>query len=308
MGQRPSDAYSPSSTRETSTRRHAVADERVLAVVAGIEVPAALPRSVPLLAPPVVFAQFVALRAAACVGADYSNLALLDATGTRLRLFHGSFLDPSIADRYTDLPLDAPYPIAAAARSGNAVLLADLESYRAQYPEILDDTIAAGIEATASLPMQRADGSPVGAIGFAWANPPVFDLKLETALRAVAELCTETVERAERYDAEHELIVALQQRLLDDIPELKGVSTSARYLPAGRSATIGGDWYEGVVLDETRLAVVVGDVTGHGMTAAADMTLIRGMVTALLLTGVPVADVFAQVSGVLRQRSGLLLA
>jgi serine phosphatase RsbU (regulator of sigma subunit) len=204
--------------------------------------------------------------------------------------------------------VDAPYPIAVAARSGKPVLLPDLEAYGDRYPDIVDDTIAAGIAATASLPLQRADGSPVGAIGFAWTDPPLFDLKLENALRAVAELCTETVERAEQYEAEHELIVALQRRLLDDIPALDGVSTSARYLPAGRSASIGGDWYEGVVLDETRIAVVVGDVTGHGMSAAADMALIRGMVTALLLTGVPVADVFIQVSSVLRQRSGLLLA
>ena len=52
------------------------------------------------------------------------------------------------------------------------------------------------------------------------------------------------------------------------------------------------------------IALVVGDVTGHGVAAAADMALIRGMVTALLHSGVPVADVFSEVSGVLRQRPG----
>jgi serine phosphatase RsbU (regulator of sigma subunit) len=49
-------------------------------------------------------------------------------------------------------------------------------------------------------------------------------------------------------------------------------------------------------------------VTGHGVAAAADMALIRGMVTALLHSGVSVASVFSEVSGVLRQRPGLLLA
>ena len=53
---------------------------------------------------------------------------------------------------------------------------------------------------------------------------------------------------------------------------------------------------------------VVGDVTGHGVAAAADMALVRGMVTALLHSGVAVADVFGEVSGVVRQRPGLLLA
>src|SRR6476659_10165056 len=66
-------------------------------------------------------AQFVALRAAACVGAAYSNLALR--TGRSLRVFHGTFLDPEIADRYNDVPLDAPYPLSAAARENRLVLL-----------------------------------------------------------------------------------------------------------------------------------------------------------------------------------------
>ena len=49
-------------------------------------------------------------------------------------------------------------------------------------------------------------------------------------------------------------------------------------------------------------------MTGHGVAAAADMALVRGMITALLHSGVPVAEVFSEVSGVLRQRPGLLLA
>lgn len=53
---------------------------------------------------------------------------------------------------------------------------------------------------------------------------------------------------------------------------------------------------------------MVGDVAGHGMNAAADMALIRGMVPALILSGLAVADVFAHVTGVLRQRPGVVLA
>ena len=89
---------------------------------------------------------------------------------------------------------------------------------------------------------------------------------------------------------------------------MAGIEVSARYLPASENHSVGGDWYEGLLLDGDRIALVVGDVTGHGVAAAADMALIRGMVTALLHSGVPVADVFSEVSGVLRQRPGLLLA
>jgi serine phosphatase RsbU (regulator of sigma subunit) len=277
-------------------------------LVVGVEVPARLPGSLALPATGIEIAQFVAFRAAACVGADYSNMALFDADRQSLRLFHGTFLTPDIADRYTDVPLSAPFPIAAAARTGNSVLLADLASYAARFPKILADTVAAGVQATASLPLHREDGTLVGAIGFAWTAPTTFDAKLESALNAVADLCTATIEGAERYDAEHELIVEMHRSLLGAPPTMAGIEVSARYLPASENHSVGGDWYEGLLLDSDRIALVVGDVTGHGVAAAADMALIRGMVTALLHSGVPVADVFSEVSGVLRQRPGLLLA
>ncbi len=84
--------------------------------VVGAPVSVALPDSLPLPATSAQVAQFVAYRAAACVEADYANLALLDGARTSLRLFHDSFLDRDIADRYTDVAVDAAYPIAAAVR------------------------------------------------------------------------------------------------------------------------------------------------------------------------------------------------
>ncbi len=277
-------------------------------LVAGIQVPARQFGSLPLPATGTEVAQFVAMRAAACVGADYSNMASLDDRGKFLRLFHGSFLAPAIADRYTDVPLSSPFPIAEAARTGTTVLLPNLDAYREQFAEIVADTVAAGIQASASLPLYREDGTLVGVIGFAWTTPTTFTAKLQSALHAVGELCTATIERAERYDADHQFIVELSASLLGALPVMAGLETSARYLPASNTVSVGGDWYEGLLLDDHRLALVVGDVTGHGLAAAADMALLRGMITALLHSGVEVADVFSEMSGVLLQRSGLLLA
>jgi hypothetical protein len=235
-------------------------------------------------------------------------MASFNVAGQYLRLFHDTFLAPEIADRYTDVALDAPFPIAEAARSGTDVLLGDLDAYREQYPEIIADTVAAGIQASASIPLYREDGTLVGVIGFAWIAPTVFDTKLQSALQAVADLCTATIERAERYDADHQFIVELSASLLGTLPVMAGLEMSARYLPASNTVSVGGDWYEGLLLDDQRIALVVGDVTGHGFTAAADMALLRGLITALLYSGVAVADVFSEMSGVLLQRSGLLLA
>jgi len=280
----------------------------VLSPASGVAVASAFARPLPLPATGLEVAQFVALRAAACVGAEYSNLALLNAEGSSLRLFHSPFLDPELEDRYIDVPLDAAYPIAAAAREGRVVLLPDLASYEKEFSGLRADTTAAGIQATASLPLYRFDGTLLGAIGFAWADPMVFSLKLEAALRAVTHLCVETVERAERYDADHELIVALQDRLLPSLPVLAGVQASARYLTSGSEATVGGDWYEGLLLGSGRMAFIVGDVVGHGITAAADMALIRGMISALLHARVAPSQIFTELTDLLGRNGSPLLA
>lgn len=54
------------------------------------------------------------------------------------------------------------------------------------------------------------------------------------------------------------------------------------------------------------MALVVGDITGHGIGAAADMALVRGMVSALLHSGVATSDVFSETVRCPQQRSGLI--
>jgi hypothetical protein len=143
------------------------------AAVAGTIVPASLPADLPLPVRNSDIAQLLALRAAACVGADYSNLAVIRADNpTHLRLFHRPFLDPAMSARYLDIPLGAPDPIAAAIREQRVIVLSGKAEYLAQFPEIWEDTHAVGIEATCSLPLRRSDGSSIGALGFAWSTTP----------------------------------------------------------------------------------------------------------------------------------------
>ena len=85
------------------------------------------------------------------------------------------------------------------------------------------------------MPLHRENGTLVGAIGFAWSEPTTFDAKLKSALSAVADLCTATIEGAERYDAEHELIVEMHRSLLGAPPTMAGIEVSARYLPASEN-------------------------------------------------------------------------
>jgi serine phosphatase RsbU (regulator of sigma subunit) len=75
----------------------------------------------------------------------------------------------------------------------------------------------------------------------------------------------------------------LQTALLTALPKVDPLSVAARYLPAHHDDHIGGDWYDVIALPEQRLALVIGDATGHSMDAAAAMSELRSMLRGFLV-------------------------
>ncbi len=68
----------------------------------------------------------------------------------------------------------------------------------------------------------------------------------------------------------------LQHALLPEaLPPVDGLKLGARYIPAASEGEVGGDWYDVVVVDERRVVLIVGDVSGHGLQAATTMALVR---------------------------------
>jgi len=73
----------------------------------------------------------------------------------------------------------------------------------------------------------------------------------------------------------------LQRALLPPrLPQIDGLPLTARYLPAGAPDRIGGDWYDAVPMDGGSVALVIGDVAGADLTAAALTAQLRGAVRA----------------------------
>nr|WP_231134617.1 GAF domain-containing SpoIIE family protein phosphatase [Motilibacter deserti] len=95
---------------------------------------------------------------------------------------------------------------------------------------------------------------------------------------ALAALSVDELQDVHRFTAE-----ALQRSLLTDLPRepLPGVRLAGLYRPATEALQVGGDWYDAFLLPTGRAALVVGDVAGHDVTAAAIMgqlrTLLRGV-------------------------------
>lgn len=82
-------------------------------------------------------------------------------------------------------------------------------------------------------------------------------------------------------EAHRALADQLQQALLTPPPDPGHVQVAVRYLPASNEAQVGGDWYDAFVQPDGSITLVIGDIVGHGSTAAAAMGQLRGLVRAL---------------------------
>ncbi len=94
---------------------------------------------------------------------------------------------------------------------------------------------------------------------------------------------------------------AVQLSLLPQrLPQVPGWALHARYAPAA-GGRVGGDWYDALELPDGRFAVVVGDVAGHGVGAAAAMGQLRNALRAYLLQGADVGDALADLDRLARR-------
>jgi PAS domain S-box-containing protein len=99
------------------------------------------------------------------------------------------------------------------------------------------------------------------------------------------------------YEQEHRIAETLQRSLLPEkLPEIEGLELAARYLPASSETAIGGDWYDAMELPDGRVALVVGDVVGHGLRAAAVMGQLRTAFRAYSQVETSPADVVARLN------------
>ncbi|MBL1084344.1 SpoIIE family protein phosphatase [Streptomyces actinomycinicus] len=196
---------------------------------------------------------------------------------------HG-FLAP-----FEGVGLDAHLPGVETLTTGRPLFFESMEQLAGAYPGIALD---AHEGARAFLPL-IASGRPVGSciLGFDRARP--FSTEERTVLTALAGLIAHAMERAQRYDSEAALARGLQQALLPRrLSAHPRVETAGRYLPGTQGMDVGGDWYDVLEAGEG-LALVIGDVQGHGVQAAATMGQLRSAVRAFALGDRPPDEVLS---------------
>ncbi|MGW2252432.1 SpoIIE family protein phosphatase [Kitasatospora sp. NPDC001660] len=168
-------------------------------------------------------------------------------------------------------------PLAGALRNQEPTLeprLAEETEWREQDPERSRQVLAYGVHSLLRVPL-RAGGVLLGVARF-WladrAEPfEADDLVLAEELVARAAVC---IDNARRFTREHAMAVTLQHSLLPrSLPAQNALDVAHRYLPAQEG--VGGDWFDVIPLPGARVALVVGDVVGHGLHAAATMGRLR---------------------------------
>ncbi|AKJ08929.1 diguanylate cyclase [Streptomyces incarnatus] len=192
-------------------------------------------------------------------------------------------------NQFEGVGLDARLPGVECLTTGRPLFFESMQQLAAAYPGIPLD---ADEGARAFLPL-IASGRPVGSCILGFDRPRGFSTEERTVLAALAGLIAHAMERAQRYDSEAALARGLQQALLPRrLSTHPRVETAGRYLPGTQGMDVGGDWYD-VVEAGDGLALVIGDVQGHGVQAAATMGQLRSAVRAFALGDRPPDEVLS---------------
>ncbi|HEX3387630.1 MAG TPA: SpoIIE family protein phosphatase, partial [Streptosporangiaceae bacterium] len=194
---------------------------------------------------------------------------------------------------------------ASAAWRGKPVLARSPAEIRRQVhytPGYAEALLARGLHTAMAVPLV-ARGVTLGVAMFSRAEHPgpydQADVRLASDLASRAAV---HIDNARLYTREHHTAVTLQRSLLPQrVPQVSGLQIAHRYEPASQTAEVGGDWFDVIPLKGGQVALVVGDVTGHSIHAAAIMGQLRTTTAALARLGCPPEQIMAQLSGVVAE-------
>ncbi|MBC9730443.1 SpoIIE family protein phosphatase [Streptomyces sp. TRM68367] len=173
-----------------------------------------------------------------------------------------------------------------------------------QAPDRAERVRRYGFHSVLAVPM-RARGITLGVATFSrHRRPEPFeqdDLLLGEEITARAAVC---IDNARRYTRERRTSLTLQASLLPQrLPPQAAVEVASRYLPASAQTGVGGDWFDVIPLSGARVALVVGDVVGHGVQASATMGRLRTAVRTLADVDLPPDELLTHLDDVVNRLS-----
>lgn len=208
------------------------------------------------------------------------ELAVYIVRDERFHLVRQTGYPDGFLDRFEGVTSEAVLPGVDVLTHGVPIFFESVSDLVGAYPGIAVDEMSSW----AFLPLIASD-RPVGSCILGFNRRHVFSPEERSVLTALSGLIAQALERARLFDAESALARGLQHALLPHrLPDLPHLEVAARYLPGTQGMEIGGDWYD-VIDTGDAVALVIGDVEGHNVAAAAIMGQLRSAVRAFTTGG-----------------------
>jgi PAS domain S-box-containing protein len=203
--------------------------------------------------------------------------------GSLLRRLSSAALFGMLDDDEVLLSLDSPAPGAVAFRTGQAQItqvspaLADAMGIAHPFATGRDTP---QVHSKVTVPLV-ARGAVIGSLGLGAAGDRVFTTDDVPLVTGIAVRAAMAIDNATRYTVDREIATVLQRAMLPNrLPAIPGLWLDAAFRPASSEVDVGGDWYDVIPIDDTRVVVALGDAMGKGLSAAVIMSELRSALRA----------------------------
>ncbi|MFC4562611.1 SpoIIE family protein phosphatase [Nocardiopsis mangrovi] len=171
---------------------------------------------------------------------------------------------------------DTTYPMGAVVQDRQPRFFENRAEILERFPAVVGILPYTSAQAWATVPVFGDRRVALGVWQVAWDQPHHATPDERALMLTLAGLAGQALQRVHRQNAELELADAMQKRMLPPkLPDFAELDISVRYLPARAGWRVCGDFYDVIRLPDRRVGLVVGDVQGHGVEAAAAMGQIR---------------------------------
>lgn len=229
---------------------------------------------------------------ATLIDSDSASILLLDPQAQALVLTASVGLEDNAADRVV-IPLGQGFG-GRVALSRQPLVIEDMDGF-----PVLTESMRKRVRAIIGYPL-IARGQLVGVMHVGFRRPRRFSRQEVAIVGLAAERLAVAVQHAQDVQRERQIAETLQRSLLpQELPAPPGWQLAGSYEPGSAEAQIGGDWYDAYELDGRRLAIVIGDVAGKGIDAAALMGQLRNAIRAYAVSDPDPSRLFQRMSALM---------
>ncbi|WP_240930313.1 SpoIIE family protein phosphatase [Isoptericola sp. BMS4] len=211
-------------------------------------------------------------------GARWVSLALVDADRRHLTFVTVGHQEPG-TPQLRSTRLDEPRPDTHVVHSHLPLRFRDHAEMVAAYPQM--EPVGSVSDGARSFLPVSSNGTVIGVIACVWATVREHDAETAALESTISRYVALALERVALLEARRRVATTLQESLLTEPPAVAHLDIATTYATAARTDQVGGDWYDAVVRDDGTALVMIGDVAGHDVHAAAQMGQLRSMLRAL---------------------------